>query len=367
MATEPNFKTDALKGIAAYSYVPRTFAYLAGLFVVVAVFQTNNSHYQDNPWIISALFIVCLTWPHIAYLWSQRSPQINKAVSYSLMFDSFFGGLWIPMMSFELVPCAVFITILMINNISAGGFKLLFQGLIAMAIATLITSALTSPEFNFESEFIIILFCVPLIIVYPMVLSFVNYKLTRLMIVQREKLLHISRNDGLTGVFTRRYWEQRLLEEFNRCRRSGEDACVMMVDIDHFKSINDNYGHLVGDNVLKQFGGLLKELRSSDIVGRYGGEEFSVLLPNSSFRESLLVAERLRKTIAESHFDQVGYCTVSIGIAPLDEHFPDAYKWLDSADKALYQAKSSGRNQVKSYQQGTIKNALAVTVSHDYI
>jgi diguanylate cyclase len=270
-------------------------------------------------------------------------------------------------MSFELVPCAVFITILTINNISAGGIKLLTQGLIAMLVAGLISSLITSPTVNLESDFIIVLFCIPMIIIYPMVLSLVNYKLTRLMIRQRKKLLHISRNDGLTGVFSRRYWEQRLLEEFNRCRRSGESACVMMIDIDHFKNINDNYGHLVGDNVLKQFGQLLKELRNSDIVGRYGGEEFAVLLPNSSFKESLFVAERLRQTIENMRFEQVGSCTVSIGIAPLDNDFVDAYKWLDSADKALYQAKSSGRNRVKCYQQGRIKSALSMTVCHDYI
>lgn len=346
MVTEPDFQTDALKEIAGYSYVPRIFTYLAGLAVVLAVLDASNSPYQDDPWVISFLFIICITWPHFAFLWSRNSTLVHNVISRSLLFDSFYGGLWIPIMGYELVPSAVFITILMINNISAGGFKLLFQGLLTLLIATTITSLLINPVLKLESDFIIILFCIPMIVIYPMVLAYINYKLTRLMITQRKKLLHISRNDGLTGVYTRRYWEQRLLEEFTRCRRSGENACVMMVDIDHFKNINDNHGHQVGDDVLKQFGKLLTHLRSSDIAGRYGGEEFSILLPNSNLEESLLVAERLRQKIENTHFGKMDYCTVSIGIAALTREYSDAYKWLDHADQALYQAKANGRNQV---------------------
>jgi diguanylate cyclase len=346
LASDSHFKTDVLKGIAAYSYVPRTFAYLAGLIVVMAVFQANNSVYQENPWIISSLFIVCLTWPHIAYLWAKYSKQIQNTVINSLLFDSFFGGLWVPLMSFELIPCAVFITVLMMNNISAGGFKLFINGLLTLVLATIFFSLIIKPSVQYESNITVILACIPMISLYPMVLAGINYKLTRLLIIQRGKLLHLSRNDSLTGVFSRHYWEQRLLEEFERCQRSGEKACVMMLDIDHFKNINDSYGHLVGDNVLKQFGELLKQLRASDITGRYGGEEFAILLPNSNLEKSLLVAERLRQDIEIMQFDSIGKCTVSIGIASLDRQYEDAYKWLDCADQALYQAKKEGRNKV---------------------
>ncbi|OUS41197.1 hypothetical protein A9R00_02170 [Oleispira antarctica] len=346
MASDSPIKTDSLKGIAYYSYAPRTFAYLAGLAVVVAVFTINDTGFQENPWLMSFLLIICLSWPHVAYLWAKKSNQIKKAVTNSLVFDSFFGGLWVPLMSFELIPCSVFITVLMMNNISAGGFQLFIKGFCSMALAMMLTSLFIDPTIQYESHLIVVLVCIPMIIIYPMVFAAINYKLTRLMILQREKLLHLSRNDSLTGVFSRRYWEQRLVEEFNRCQRSSEKACVMMVDIDHFKNINDSYGHLVGDNVLKQFGTLLQQLRSSDIVGRYGGEEFSVLLPNSSLEESLLVAERLRQNIESADFDSIERCTVSIGIASLDNRYEDAYKWLNNADKALYQAKKEGRNRV---------------------
>jgi diguanylate cyclase len=191
-----------------------------------------------------------------------------------------------------------------------------------------------------------------------MLLVSTNYKLTRILLLQREKLVHLNHNDSLTGLFSRSYWEQRLLEEFNRCKRSNENACVMMVDIDHFKMINDTYGHLVGDQVLNQFGTLLKQLRVSDIAGRYGGEEFAVILPNSSLEESLQVSERLRKEIEKFQFDHIDTCTVSIGIALLDKNFEDAYQWLNAADKALYQSKKEGRNRVTAWHNSEIKGHL---------
>lgn len=353
------FKTDALREIAFYSYIPRIFAYFIGLIVVVALFQVNDSQYRNSPWLLSILAIVCLSWPHIAYLWAKRTGRVYEAITNSLLFDSFFGGVWFPFMSFELVPCTVFITVFMINNISAGGGKLLVKGLVIMVIASLFTSLLINPVIKLESQFIIIVFCIPMIIIYPMVLAYINYKLTRLMMRQSDKLLKISRHDDLTSLYSRRYWEHRLLEEFKRCQRSGEDTCVMMVDVDHFKKINDDFGHLVGDNVLKKFGKLLKDLRASDIAGRYGGEEFSVLLPNSNLEESLLVAERLRQEIETTNFDEAGKCTVSIGIAVLTAEYQDAYKWLDHADQALYQAKKEGRNRVCTWPIPAHKLLLA--------
>jgi diguanylate cyclase len=349
LASDLQFNTDALKEIASYSYILRTFAYLAGLAAIFSVFSSNDSGYLNNPWVMSFLFLTCLTWPHIAYFWAKKSKQVKKRVTNSLMFDSFLGGLWIPLMSFELIPCAIFITVSMMNNICAGGFKLFIKGLYFLVFAVTLSSLFIEPTFQHESSLLVILACIPMITLYPMIFAAINYKLTRVLIVQKGKLLHLSRHDSLTGVFSRRYWEERLLEEFERCQRSRENACVMMVDIDHFKNINDTYGHLVGDNVLKEFGNILQGLRNSDIVGRYGGEEFAALLPNSNLQESLLLAERLRREIETTLFTDIGRCTVSIGIASLDARYDNAYKSLDNADKALYQAKKEGRNKVNTW------------------
>ena len=346
--SEAQFRNNALKGIAYYSYAARIFAYLIGLIVVVTALGVSDDDYKKIPIAMPFLFIVCLAWPHIAYLWAKRSNITTKVVTSSLLFDAFFIGLWVPLMSFQLIPCTVFITAVMMNNISTGGLKLFINGLTTLIFAVALSSLLISPSVQFESNIFVILVCIPMITLYPMVLATINYKLTRLLIFQKGKLLHLSRNDSLTGVFSRRYWEQRLLEEFNRCKRSGENTCVMMVDIDNFKNINDTHGHLIGDNVLRQFGSILQGLRNSDIAGRYGGEEFAILLPNSDLEESLLVAERLRQQIEHTQFEKIDLCTISIGIAALGPQHKNAYKWLNSADKALYQAKANGRNRVCS-------------------
>jgi diguanylate cyclase len=353
-----NYKTDALKRIALYTYIPRIFSYFMGLVIIIIIFNNNESDYQDGPWIMPILFAICLGWPHLAFWGANKSTKPHKVIISSLMFDAFFTGLWIPLISFELIPSSAFLMVLMMNNISAGGFKLFLMGLFTTLAGTLISMITINSSIRLESNIAVLLACLPIIMIYPMLLVSTNYKLTRILLLQREKLVHLNHNDSLTGLFSRSYWEQRLLEEFNRCKRSNENACVMMVDIDHFKMINDTYGHLVGDQVLNQFGTLLKQLRVSDIAGRYGGEEFAVILPNSSLEESLQVSERLRKEIEKFQFDHIDTCTVSIGIALLDKNFEDAYQWLNAADKALYQSKKEGRNRVTAWHNSEIKDHL---------
>tara|TARA_B100001063_G_scaffold161791_1_gene151002 strand:+ start:1633 stop:2697 length:1065 start_codon:yes stop_codon:yes gene_type:complete len=345
-----NFKTDALKRIASYTYIPRIFSYLMGLVIIIIIFNNNESDYQNGPWIMPILIAICLGWPHLAFWGVNKSTEPHKVIISSLMFDSLFTGLWIPLISFELIPSSVFLMVLMMNNMSAGGFKVFFMGLLATLVGVLISIITINSSIRLLSNINVLLACLPMILIYPMLLVSTNYKLTRILLLQSEKLVHLNHNDSLTGLFSRSYWEQRLLEEFARCQRSNENACVMMVDIDHFKKINDTYGHLVGDQVLNQFGALLKQLRVSDIAGRYGGEEFAVILPNSDLKESIQVSERLRKEIEKFQFDHIETCTVSIGIASLNKNFEDAYQWLNAADKALYKSKKEGRNRVTAWQ-----------------
>ncbi len=162
-----------------------------------------------------------------------------------------------------------------------------------------------------------------------------------------ERILELTRTDPLTGAANRRWLAQRLEEELARAMRHGEVCSVILADMDHFKSINDRFGHLTGDEVLRSFVVIAKQVvRPYDLVARYGGEEFVLLLPNCGEAEAVEVAERLRLQLAASRLADVPeQITASFGVAMAlpGESSDDV---LRRADRSLYAAKSGGRNRV---------------------
>lgn len=165
-----------------------------------------------------------------------------------------------------------------------------------------------------------------------------------------KQLERISRVDGLTGLYNRRYWEEMCGTEFKRAMRTGGPATMMILDIDHFKKVNDNYGHPAGDKTIKTLARIIaKAIRETDIAGRYGGEEFTIILPDTDVKSAKVVAERIRK-LAE-HLpveweDKVINFTVSVGLAEFHTSFGEYVAWIEKADQGLYEAKESGRNRV---------------------
>ncbi|KPK10645.1 MAG: hypothetical protein AMJ68_08485 [Acidithiobacillales bacterium SG8_45] len=174
--------------------------------------------------------------------------------------------------------------------------------------------------------------------------------------VSHERLKLDGLTDSLTGISNRRFFERRLKEEVERWRRSASNLCCVVVDIDHFKQVNDRFGHHIGDVILERVARELgKVLRSSDVLARYGGEEFVLLLPETPVTVACEIAERLRHDVAAMVFDEAvldGFqVTVSLGLASLKPQGMQGGEapgeWLfQQADSALYQAKNSGRNRV---------------------
>lgn len=165
---------------------------------------------------------------------------------------------------------------------------------------------------------------------------------------QREaQMAETSLTDALTGVGNRRKLEQALATEIARSVRTGDALSVFMADIDHFKRINDSFGHPAGDRVLARFGSLLREqCRPTDTVSRFGGEEFVVLLPHTREAQAREVAERIRRTLAQECLDPPGEpVTASFGVAQLRAG-ETAESLMARVDAAMYQAKESGRNRV---------------------
>lgn len=174
--------------------------------------------------------------------------------------------------------------------------------------------------------------------------------------VSRERLKLYGLMDPLTGVANRRLFERRLADEIERWLRRGEPLGYMLVDVDHFKRVNDRHGHHVGDQVLQRVAQLLgRELRAADLLARYGGEEFMLLLPNTTLEQTAVIAQRLCDSVARHEFQVAGGAsvpvTVSIGVACLTSERQETGQapaaWLfEQADAALYSAKKTGRNRV---------------------
>lgn len=163
-----------------------------------------------------------------------------------------------------------------------------------------------------------------------------------------EQMAALASTDLLTSLPNRRQLTQALSSQLAMAARSAQPVSVMLIDVDHFKRINDNHGHAVGDQTLVALGTLLgRDCRGSDHVGRWGGEEFLVVLPVTPLAQASELAERLRSKVNASHFDHVGQASVSIGVAQ-SEVGDTLDALLQRADKALYCAKERGRNRVES-------------------
>lgn len=161
------------------------------------------------------------------------------------------------------------------------------------------------------------------------------------------ELLQLSRQDALTGLANRRVVDERLQSEFLRSQRHHQPFVLVMVDIDYFKRINDSYGHAVGDQVLQQVAQLLRDsVRESDLVGRFGGEEFILLLPSTGREDGAKLAEKIRQRLEAMSVEVVGHITASFGVAQYSSDVDDVHELLRQADSMLYAAKAGGRNRV---------------------
>jgi diguanylate cyclase (GGDEF)-like protein len=186
-------------------------------------------------------------------------------------------------------------------------------------------------------------------------------------LVETNKELHqLSITDGLTGLLNRKHILELLDKEISRSRRYGQPVSILMLDIDHFKNVNDTYGHQTGDAVMRRLADCFYEaVRENDMVGRYGGEEFLILLPDSNAQNGIQTAQRIRKMVRDLEIETSGEnvtVTVSIGVSSYPQYGQDADAVICAADAALYQAKSNGRNQVVLSETNACRQPAVVHV-----
>lgn len=190
-------------------------------------------------------------------------------------------------------------------------------------------------------------------------LCFIIYDVTDVAVSRIElesmngRLTQLTKIDFLTQLFNRGHWEESLIQEFKRLQRYQHKSTLLMCDIDHFKRVNDTYGHAAGDVVIQAIAEAVRgNLRNTDIAGRYGGEEYAVLLVDTPIEQAAVLAERLRQSVEAL---QINYnehqikVTLSIGLAEYQADMSGHRQWIEASDKGLYQSKANGRNQVTQY------------------
>lgn len=325
-------------------YLPRIVGLGIGFFCVLTALYP--SHPPVGVWILLALngFI----WPHVAYQWSIRSEDAYATETRNLLIDTLLGGMWVAIMGFNALPAAVIVSMMGMNNIASGGPALFLKGLVTQIVGALATSTLLGFPFTPQSTPLQVYLCLPMIFIYPVFLGYVTYQTAMRLAEKQQELLRISMRDGLTGLYNRRHWEHLLHNEFDSCRRYNHAATLILMDIDHFKVINDTFGHGLGDEALIVLAEeLVLGLRALDIVGRYGGDEFGAVLPNTSAEQASLVLHRIQERLNEVTFREAPglKLNISAGVADYRPEMSGYQEWLKAADIALYKAKNNGRNR----------------------
>jgi diguanylate cyclase len=300
-------------------------------------------------WQWVALVANALLWPPLAWWIASRRAAPRQAELRNLGLDSVFGGAWIALMHFSPLPSAVLLSILSMDKVAVGSWRLMRRMSLLLVLSCLLVGLSEGFHLRLETSTAMVLASLPFLFIYPSAIAAVTYALSRRVVQQNRLLQSLNRTDPLTGLPNRMHWQDAAYTELRRCRRRPEAAALLMMDIDGFKGVNDRCGHQVGDAVIRRFADILRaNCRDIDTPGRYGGEEFGLVLAGADAGTALRVAERIRAAFADSTFDDRALrCTVSVGVCALDGSIDDVDAWVRAADAALYRAKQAGRNRVE--------------------
>ncbi|HEN8801154.1 diguanylate cyclase [Pseudomonas sp. CM25] len=326
-------------------YLPRVIGMGIGLLSVMAAIAPLS----PPIWVWLLMLFNGLLWPHVAYLWATRSATPYQAEQRNLVLDSLMGGFWTAAMHFNPLPSVTVLSMMTMNNVAAGGKRMVFRGGLAQLAGMLIATLLLGTGLQLNATPLQVYACLPMLTLYPLALGWVCYQLAIKLAEHKRRLSALSLTDSLTGLLNHGAWKDLLLLKFEACRQQQGQAVIALIDIDHFKTINDTFGHVVGDCVLRQLSAeLRRNLREGDQAGRYGGDEFCVILPGTSETQACQTMERLREQAASYRNPQLPHLRISlsIGLSPFEAGLDSPEQWLEQADKALYTAKHAGRDRV---------------------
>lgn len=335
-----------LHGLHKRVYRFRTLGMGLGLLPIAVVLSELQAGWPSWAWALAC----CLLWPHLAYRLASRSPDPFKAELRNLMVDSALAGSLVPLMQFNLLPSALLMTVTTADKVNTGVRGLWWRALPGMFIALLAVGAITGFALRFPTSTPVLLACLPILVIHTLAVSASGYQLIRKVQKQNARLDELSRHDTLTGLESRGHWQEQVSALLGRHATGAGPASMLLVDVDLFKSINDRHGHATGDDVLRGITGVIRDaIPGGSHAGRVGGDEFAVAVP-VALGDAQHVAEHIRRGVGALEFPRLPplQCSVSIGIAEPPSGDASLRGWMEAADRALYRAKSAGRNRVST-------------------
>jgi|APLak6261670569_1056079.scaffolds.fasta_scaffold01452_4 diguanylate cyclase len=377
MSTRPATNTmRPSSGLTLPTMIHRVRA--SGFVMGFVIFTTHMLGKDYSPLVWGLMLLQFFAYPHLLHWRTRRAAKPMQAELGNFLIDALVMGLWSAGLGYPLWITFAMLTCNIVSIALYGGSR---SGLEAIAIffgGGLLWVALTGQAVDLHTDWPVSVLCITGLTIFLLMAANTafhrNRKLQEIRVTLREneqalhhanaalqqQLLEIHalqdklheqvNRDPLTGLYNRRYLDDTLVRELARCQREGRPLSLMLIDLDHFKRINDTYGHQAGDEVLKQLAAMLSaQARSGDVACRFGGEEFLLLLPNMPQAVALERAEQWRQdfaasTIAFGEFRM--QVTLSIGLSTYPGHGTSAQALIRSADHALYCAKSEGRNRV---------------------
>ena len=317
---------------------------LAGIVVAASLaYHPTNLAW----WAFTA--VSALVWPHIAFLHSRHHQDPFHAEYINCLVDALIIGSWVALMHWSLLPSFCILAIGVADRFYTGLKRRWPSTLLALISGMLLMSALIRPAPQWDAPLTVQLSLLPLIILHSAYASWSSSRMLKVLAKQNIQLRLLGRIDPLTTVYSREYWWKKARAALQQYRSNQEQTSLLVIDIDRFKTVNDDYGHIVGDEVLKQIGlAIRSSLRNKDIAGRYGGDEFTVLCKRTNAEEAYSVALRIRDKLAQIRLREHPKLRISasIGVAAADARIGSVTEWIKAADSALYSAKNAGRDQV---------------------
>lgn len=332
---------DHLRNLFRWIYPLRILGLGFGLLPVLVVLHELQAAWPFWAWALAG----CLGWPHLAWLHARFSRDPYHAELRNLMLDSALAGSLVPMMWFNLLPSVALLTVAVADKINSGVRKLWLRSMSGMVGGVLVAGVLTGFQVRLETSMPVLLACLPLLVLHTLATSVSNHRLVRRVQQQNRQLETLRRRDSLTGLESRSHWEAMAGALRVRCAGRRE-ASLLLLDVDDFKSVNDQHGHAVGDDLLRAIADcVLAELPAGAHAGRLGGDEFVVALP-LGVEDAARIAEVIHASVRGLRLGQAPElrASVSIGIAAAPPLEDSLRAWREAADRMLYRAKREGRD-----------------------